>query len=107
MIIPLDRRDEETEILARLSRGERIDHFDTIRLRKDGTKLEISLSISPLRDAGGKIIGASKIARDINARKRIERELHESEERFRVLANALDTQVQFRTQELRRRNAEI
>jgi len=107
MIIPLDRRGEETTILARIRQGERIDHFDTIRLRKDGTKLEISLSISPVRDAAGKIIGASKIARDITGRKRVERELHESEQRFRTLADALDTQVQFRTQELRRRNAEI
>src|SRR6202035_1564045 len=107
MIIPLDRRHEETKILARLRQGERIDHFDTIRLRKDGTKLEISLSISPVRDTAGKVIGASKIARDITGRKRIERELYESEQRFRTLADALDTQVQFRTQELRRRNAEI
>jgi PAS domain S-box-containing protein len=107
MIIPLDRRDEETTILARLGRGERIEHFDTVRLRKDGTKVEISLTISPLIDAAGKIIGASKIARDISARKRVERELHESEKRFRMLADALDTQVQFRTQELQRRNAEI
>jgi PAS domain S-box-containing protein len=106
-IIPLDRRDEEKSILARVSQGERIDHFDTIRLRKDGTRVEISLSISPIRDALGKIIGASKIARDITERKRIERELHESEQRFRTLADALDTQVQFRTQELLRRNAEI
>jgi PAS domain S-box-containing protein len=107
MIIPLDRRDEETGILARLSRGEKIDHFDTIRVRKDGTALEISLSISPVRDSTGKIIGASKIARDVTGRKRIERELQESEQRFRTLADALDTQVQFRTQELRRRNTEI
>jgi two-component system sensor histidine kinase UhpB len=107
IIIPLDRRDEETRILARLRQGERIEHFDTVRVRKDGTKVEISLTISPVRDAAGKIIGASKIARDITGRKRIERELHESEQRFRTLADALDTQVQFRTQELRRRNAEI
>jgi PAS domain S-box-containing protein len=107
MIIPLDRLDEETTILARLSRGERIDHFDTVRLRKDGTPLDVSLSISPLRDSTGKVIGASKIARDVTGRKRVERELHESEQRFRELADALDTQVQFRTQELRRRNAEI
>jgi PAS domain S-box-containing protein len=107
MIIPLNRRAEVTTILARLSQGERIDHFDTIRLRKDGTALEISLSISPIKDSAGKIIGASKIARDVTGRKRIERELHESEQRFRTLADALDTQVQFRTQELRRRNAEI
>jgi PAS domain S-box-containing protein len=107
MIIPLDRRDEETRILARLRQGEPIEHFDTIRVRKDGTKVEISLSISPVRDAAGRIIGAAKIARDITERKRIERELSESEQRFRTLADALDTQVQFRTQELRRRNAEI
>jgi PAS domain S-box-containing protein len=107
MLIPLDRRDEETKILARLRQGERIEHFDTVRVRKDGTELDISLTISPVRDAAGKIIGASKIARDISARKRVERELHESEQRFRTLADALDTQVQFRTQELRRRNAEI
>lgn len=107
MIIPRDRLDEETSILARLRQGDPIDHFDTIRVRKDGTTLDISLSISPLRDSAGKIIGASKIARDVTGRKRIERELHESEQRFRTLADALDTQVQFRTQELRRRNAEI
>jgi PAS domain S-box-containing protein len=107
MIIPLDRRDEETVILARLREGKRIDHFDTIRVRKDGAKLEVSLTISPVRDAAGKIVGASKIARDISGRKRAERELHESEQRLRTLADALDTQVQFRTQELRRRNAEI
>jgi PAS domain S-box-containing protein len=107
MIIPLDRRDEETRILSRLNRGERIEHFDTVRLRKDGKKLEISLTISPVRDAAGNIIGASKIARDISMRKRVERELHESEQRFRTLADALDTQVQFRTQELMRQNAEI
>jgi PAS domain S-box-containing protein len=107
MLIPIDRLDEETNILAKVSQGERIDHFDTIRLRKDGTTLEISLSISPVRDAAGNIIGASKIARDVTGRKRVERELQESEQRFRTLADALDTQVQFRTQELRRRNTEI
>jgi PAS domain S-box-containing protein len=107
MIIPRDRLGEETSILARLRQGERIDHFDTIRLRKDGAKFDISLSISPIRDAAGKVIGASKIARDISGRKRVERELQESEQRFRELADALDTQVQFRTQELRSQNAEI
>jgi signal transduction histidine kinase len=76
-------------------------------MRKDGTALDVSLSISPVRDAAGKIIGASKIARDVTQRKRVERELYESEQRFRTLADALDTQVQFRTQELRRRNDEI
>ena len=107
MIIPSDRLDEETSIIARLRQGQQINHFDTVRVRKDGTAIELSLSISPLRDSTGKIIGASKIGRDITGRKRVERELQESEQRFRELADALDTQVQFRTQELRRRNAEI
>ena len=107
LLIPINRRDEEAAILERLRRGERIDHFDTVRVQKDGTTLDISLTISPVRDAAGKIIGASKIARDVTQRKRVERALHESEERFRVLADALDTQVQFRTQEVQRRNTEI
>jgi PAS domain S-box-containing protein len=107
LIIPINRRDEETVIIERIKKGERIEHFDTVRIRKDKTLLDISLTISPVRDGSGKIIGASKIARDITQRKRMERELRDSEERSRTLADALDAQVQFRTRELERRNSEL
>lgn len=73
LLIPPDRQDEEPVILARLRSGQRVDHFETVRRRKDGTLLDISLTISPVRDAQGVIIGASKIARDIGYRKRTER----------------------------------
>jgi PAS domain S-box-containing protein len=88
MIIPRDRWDEEITILARLRRGERIDHFETIRQRKDGTLLNLSVTISPLRDATGHVIGASKVARDITQQKRAEEVLRESEERLRALVKA-------------------
>jgi len=65
LIIPPELHPEETYILDRLRRGERIDHFETIRRRKDGKRIEISLTISPIRNTEGQIIGASKIARDI------------------------------------------
>jgi PAS domain S-box-containing protein len=65
ILIPHDRLDEEPEIIARLKRGERVDHFETIRKHKDGRLLDISLTISPVRDLNGNIVGASKIARDI------------------------------------------
>lgn len=77
ILMPPDRINEEPGILARLRRGERIDHYETVRMRKDGTRLDISLSVSPVRDATGRIIGAAKIARDITARKRIEAALDE------------------------------
>ena len=70
ILIPPDRLDEEPEILARIRRGERVDHYDTVRRRKDGSLVEISLSVSPIKDAKGRVVGASKIARDITERKR-------------------------------------
>ncbi|HYG62341.1 MAG TPA: PAS domain S-box protein, partial [Thermoanaerobaculia bacterium] len=86
LIIPPDRLDEEQAILARLGRGERIEHYETVRMAKDGRLLDISLTISPLRDGYGRIIGASKIARDVTERRRAEEALRASELRFRTLA---------------------
>jgi PAS domain S-box-containing protein len=81
MIIPAERRSEETEILARLSRGDTIDHFETQRVTKDGRRVAISLTVSPVRNRHGVVIGASKIARDISDRARAD------EERARLLAS--------------------
>jgi PAS domain S-box-containing protein len=78
MLIPPDRIEEEPKILARLRRGDRVDHFETIRVRKDGARLNISVSISPIKDAEGRIIGASKVARDITERVRQEQDLRET-----------------------------
>jgi PAS domain S-box-containing protein len=79
MLIPPDLQYEEDEILARLKAGQRIDHYETVRTRKNGAKLEVSITISPLRDESGRVTGASKIARDISDRRRIERLLMQSE----------------------------
>jgi PAS domain S-box-containing protein len=74
LIVPAERHGEEADILRRLRNGERINHFETQRLAKDGRLVDISLSVSPIRDSTGTIVGASKIARDIRDKKRIERE---------------------------------
>jgi PAS domain S-box-containing protein len=75
LIIPDDRLGEEAEILGRLRRGIRVEHYETVRLRKDGGLIDVSLTVSPVRDAAGRIIGASKIARDITGRKRADDDL--------------------------------
>lgn len=85
LLIPPDRQQEEARILQHLRRGEKVEHFETVRVRKDGSSLEISLTISPLRDSAGRIIGASKIARDITGRKQTEEALRASEEHLRAL----------------------
>jgi PAS domain S-box-containing protein len=72
MLIPEKHLDEEPEILDRLRRGERIDHYETVRRRKDGSLINVSLTVSPIKDAQGRVIGASKIARDITRQKRTE-----------------------------------
>ncbi|SDE66285.1 two-component system sensor histidine kinase NtrB [Terriglobus roseus] len=78
-LIPEDLQDEEKTIIARLRRGERIEHFETTRVAKSGKLLSLSLTISPVRDASGTVVGASKIARDISERKEFERRLVETE----------------------------
>ena len=88
LIIPPDRKDEEKTILERIARGERIDHFQTLRRHKNGTLLDVSVTISPLRDSSGRIVGASKVARDITSQKRNEQALRESEQRYQILTDA-------------------
>src|SRR3546814_503568 len=83
LLLPDDRQDDEAPILARLRRGERVRHYETVRRRKDGSLIDISLSVSPLRDANGTVIGASTIARDITERK-------QAEERQRLLLREMD-----------------
>ena len=75
VIIPLDRRGEERDIIQNLRAGKRIEHYETVRIAKGGRSIDVALTISPLRDRTGKIVGASKILRDVTERKRIEREL--------------------------------
>jgi PAS domain S-box-containing protein len=77
LIVPWERRSEEEDILRRLAGGERVDHFETERKRKDGATVDVSLMISPIRDAAGSVIGASNVARDITERRRVERALSE------------------------------
>jgi len=96
LVIPQDRQSEEREILTRIRRGERIDHFETVRQRKHGSLIVVSLTVSPVKDANGKIVGASKIARDITEQKRNQELIvtlaREAEHRSKnLLANALAT----------------
>ena len=86
LLIPADRHDEEPTILARIRRGEHIDHYETIRQRKDGSAVDISLTVSPVKNPQGKIVGASKIARDITERRR-------AEQQQRLLVREMDHRV--------------
>jgi PAS domain S-box-containing protein len=89
VIVPRDRRHEEDDVLAKVSRGEVVDHYETVRQRKDGSMIDISLTVSPIKDAAGRIVGASKIARDVSGRKRAEAERLQAEaELARALAAA-------------------
>jgi PAS domain S-box-containing protein len=93
LLIPPERHDEERTILQRLRRGERLDHFETVRVTKDGRRIDVSLTVSPIRNEQGEIIGASKVARDITHRKQAEQALREADRRkdefLAVLAHEL------------------
>ena len=107
ILIPSERRDEEPGIINRIARGERVDHYETVRVRKDGSLVDISLSVSPIKDVSGKVIGASKIARDITDRKRAEEQrsllLFEMKHRIK---NTLATVQALATQTMRSATAE-
>ena len=101
-LIPPDRLEEETEILSRIRRGQRSDHFETVRLAKDGRRLNLSMTISPIMDASGHVIGASKVARDISERKKAEEALKKAMEEAEVANRArlqlLDSEREARSQ---------
>jgi PAS domain S-box-containing protein len=84
IIFPAEQLDEEKEILERIKRGEHINNYETIRKRKDGMLIPVSLSVSPIKNADGEIVGVSKIARDISSHKKAEQALRQSEERYRA-----------------------
>ncbi len=88
LIIPPERREEEREILQRLRNGERIEHLETVRLRKDGRRVLISLTVSPVRDGQGRIVGASKVARDVTEQRRAHLALEVGEQRLRMALDA-------------------
>jgi PAS domain S-box-containing protein len=91
VIVPADRRDELHDILARVRRGEHVDHFETARIRRDGRRVEVSLSVSPVKSSTGEIIGAAKIARDIGDRRKAQADLvREIEERRQIFETSLD-----------------
>jgi PAS domain S-box-containing protein len=101
-LIPSDRIEEETDILARIRRGQRVDHFETVRLAKDGRRLNLSMTISPIMDPSGNVIGASKVARDITERMKAEEQLknamEEAESANRERLQLLDSEREARSQ---------
>ncbi len=89
MLIPPERAHEEAEILGKIGRGEHIDHFETIRVRKDGAVIDVSVTVSPIIDRDGGIIGISKIARDISERRQTERALADRQDRLSAIFNTV------------------
>jgi PAS domain S-box-containing protein len=92
-IIPPERHEEEAQILAQLRVGKHIDHYETVRCKKNGERCDISLTVSPLFDDDGRVVGASKIGRDITEQKRARQQLFEAEERWRVTLESIGDAV--------------
>ena len=101
-LIPPELHREEPVILAKLQQGERIEHFETVRMAKNGRSVQVSLTISPIKDGAGRVIGASKIVRDITERKRVERTLVEAQMQLQRHAMDLEERVEERTVTLRK-----
>ncbi len=100
LLIPEEHIDEEPSIIGRIRQGQRVEHYETVRQRKDGSRVEISLTVSPIKDALGNIIGASKIARDISERKANEREIEAARAELAQANDLLERRVAARTKEL-------
>ncbi|MBC8105513.1 MAG: MEKHLA domain-containing protein [Anaerolineae bacterium] len=100
-LIPPDRQHEEPNILARIATGERIDHYETIRVTKDGRRIDVSVTISPIRDPSGRVIGVSKIARDVTQQKRLQKELTQAKEAAESANIAKDHFLSLLSHELR------
>lgn len=107
ILIPADRVDEEAGILSLIRRGKRVEHYETVRRRKNGSLVDISLTVSPVRDTEGRVIGASKIARDISARKRSEEQLRAAKDLLARLNSDLEARVTERTASLREAVAQM
>jgi PAS domain S-box-containing protein len=93
-LIPPELHFEEPQIIARLLNGERVDHYETVRVRKDGTRIDVSISVSPIRDASGVIVGAAKLARDVTESKRLQRAERELLQQTQDLTAKLEQQVE-------------
>ena len=88
-LIPSDRQGEEMRIINRVKNGQLVEHFETLRIAKDGRVIDVAATVSPIKDKAGRIVGASKMARDITDRKRAENALHEGEKQFQTMINAI------------------